>query len=407
MKFDLDRLMAERGIDVAVVSGRIHGNPTMYYMTNGAKLTQGVVVKPAGRPPVLGYYPMERDEAAKAGMDSFNLGDLNPRALVEEAGSTLGGTVLFYSRLFDTLGVRGRVAFYGEQDQGRTLALLNALSSGVPELTVMGEFDDTIFDHAQLTKDEIEIQRMREVGKKTAAAVQAAVDLIQRHRSVDGVMAKADGSPLTVGDVKREVLRTLFELGLEDPEGMIFAIGRDAGVPHSAGNASDPLRLGESIVFDLFPREAGGGYFHDMTRTFSIGYARPDVQEIYDQVRFCYDKVVSELRVNELARTYQHLTCDIMEEMGHATPRTDAHAESGYVHTLGHGIGLEIHSRPRFSDTKLNEDRLVPGSVFTVEPGLYYPDKGYGVRLEDTWTVGADGMFRSLTEFPKELVIPV
>jgi Xaa-Pro aminopeptidase len=407
MKSDLDRLMAERDINAAVASGRVHGNPIMYYLTNGAKLTRGIVIKAAGRPPVLVHSPMERDEAAKAGLEAINLGEFNPLTLIEQAGSALGGRVLLYQQLFERLGVAGRVAFYGEEDQGKSYTFLGALQAQLPDITVVGEYDGTIFDHAQLTKGPEEIERMKAVGRKTTAAMQAAVDFIQRHRVHDNTMVKDDNSPLTVGDVKREVLRKLFEFNLEDPEGMIFAIGRDAGVPHSAGDPEDLLRLGETIVFDLFPREAGGGYFHDMTRTFSIGYARPETQEVYDQVKLCYNQVVAALKVNELGRTYQELTCDIFEEMGHKTVRTDPHTESGYVHSLGHGVGLELHSRPRLSSSELNTDRLEPGSVFTIEPGLYYPEKGYGARLEDLWTVDEAGQFHCLTDFPMELVIPV
>jgi len=407
MKSDLDRLLAERNIDAALVSGRVHGNPIMYYMTNGAKLTHGIVIKAAGRPAVLGYYPMERDEAAKVGMDTINLGQFNPHKLAKEAGSHLGGAVLLYQKLFEQLGVSGRVAFYGEQDQGKSFTLLNELQAQTPNITVVSEYENTIFDRAQLTKDAAEVERMKQMGRKTAAAMQVAIEFIQRHRVKDGVMVQEDNSPLTVGDVKRQVLRVLFELGLEDPHGMIFGIGRDAGVPHTAGNASDLLRLGETIVFDLYPREAGGGYFHDMTRTFSLGYARPEVQEIYNQVKFCYNQVVAALQVNELGKTYQDLTCDVFEELGHETIRENSQVENGYVHSLGHGVGLELHSRPRLSGSELNHDRLVPGSVFSLEPGLYYPDKGYGVRLEDLWTVDQDGQFHCLTDFPKELVVPV
>jgi Xaa-Pro aminopeptidase len=237
--------------------------------------------------------------------------------------------------------------------------------------------------------------------------MRSTIEFIQGHRVRGGGLVKDDSSPLTVADVKREALRHLFELGLEDPEGMIFAIGRDAGIPHSAGSPDDQLRLGEAIVFDLFPREARGGYFHDMTRTFSLGHAGPRVQETYDQVKLCYEQVVSALKVNELGRTYQDLACDIFEELEHETPRTNPHTENGYVHNLGHGVGLELHSRPRLSGSDLNTDRLVPGSVFSIEPGLYYPDRGYGVRLEDLWTVDQAGEFHCLTGFPKELIVPV
>ncbi len=407
MKSDLDHLMAERNIDAAVISGKIHGNPIMTYMTNGAKLTHGIVIKAAGRPAVLGYSPMERDEAAKVGMESINLGEFNRRELTEKAGSALGGEVLFYQELFIKLAISGRVSFYGQVEQGSSFTLLNELQAQMPEITVMGEYSGTIFDYAQLTKGPDEIRRMAKVGRKTAIAMQAAIDFIQRHGVKDEMMVKDDNSPLTVGDVKREVLRKLFEFNLEDPEGMIFAIGRDAGVPHSAGDADDPLKLGETIVFDLFPREAGGGYFHDMTRTFSLGYARPETQEIYDQVKLCYDQVVAALKVNEPCGAYQELTCEIFEEMGHETIRTNPQLENGYVHSLGHGVGIELHSRPRLSSSALNTDRLIPGSVFTIEPGLYYPAKGYGVRLEDVWTVDEAGEFHCLTDFPKEFVIPV
>jgi Xaa-Pro aminopeptidase len=180
MKSDLDRLMAERGIDTAVVSGRVHGNPIMYYMTNGAKLTHAIVVKRVGQPAVLAHYSMERDEAAKVGLETVNLSQFDPRQLVEEAGSHLGGEVLLYQKLFQALDVTDRVAFYGEVDQGRSFARLSALQERTPGLTIVSEPDGTIFDYAQLTKDAAEIARMRDVGVKTAAAMQAAVDFIQR-----------------------------------------------------------------------------------------------------------------------------------------------------------------------------------------------------------------------------------
>ena len=79
--------------------------------------------------------------------------------------------------------------------------------------------------------------------------------------------------------------------------------------------------------------------------------------------------------------------------------------QEGYVHSLGHGVGLEIHSRPRFSS--VSEETIQAGHVFTIEPGLYYPDRGFGIRIEDTYYVDSDGSIHSLTPFPKDLVIPV
>jgi Xaa-Pro aminopeptidase len=69
-------------------------------------------------------------------------------------------------------------------------------------------------------------------------------------------------------------------------------------------------------------------------------------------------------------------------------------------------VGLYIHEYPRFS-SNVKDDRLAPGSVVTVEPGLYYPEKGMGVRLENTVWVRPDGEMEILANYPLDLVLPV
>ena len=75
------------------------------------------------------------------------------------------------------------------------------------------------------------------------------------------------------------------------------------------------------------------------------------------------------------------------------------------VHSLGHGVGLNIHERPALGH--LSEDVLAAGSVVSIEPGLYYPDQGFGVRLEDLVYVAPDGQLITLTDFHKRLVLPL
>jgi Xaa-Pro aminopeptidase len=105
------------------------------------------------------------------------------------------------------------------------------------------------------------------------------------------------------------------------------------------------------------------------------------------------------------AKHYQQMTCEFFAERGHPTIATDSQIESGYVHTIGHGLGLNVHEEPRFTDLPSNTDVLKPGHIFTCEPGLYYPDRGFGVRIEDDVWVDPDGGVHNLTDFPKELVI--
>ena len=104
---------------------------------------------------------------------------------------------------------------------------------------------------------------------------------------------KKDGSALTIGDVKREIRRWFSELNVEDPDGVIFAIGRDAGVPHSSGEDSDVMALGKTIVYDIFPREPGGGYFFDFTRTWCLGFAPPEVEKTYRDVMDVFNTIMS------------------------------------------------------------------------------------------------------------------
>jgi Xaa-Pro aminopeptidase len=334
-------------------------------------------------------------------------------ALLQESESALEATVKLYRKVFDELGVTGRVGFYGTTQQGSSYALLTALNKNLADVTIMGEFEKDIFQVARATKGPEEIERMRRVGQATTTVMREIIDHIRDHqvvrRTQDGaaidMLVKSDGSALTIGDVKRFGRSRLFVHELEDPEGMIFAIGADAGVPHSRGEKDDPLCLGQSIVFDLFPRETGGGYFHDVTRTFCLGYAPPEVQRAYDDVRECFDRVLAALEPGAPTRPCEELTCEIFEGQGHNTHRVDRSTQEGYVHSLGHGVGLHIHERPAFGLSPTNHDTLRPGSVVTLEPGLYYPERGFGIRIEDTVYLDDQGQFHSLTDIDKKLVV--
>ena len=109
--------------------------------------------------------------------------------------------------------------------------------------------------------------------------------------------------------------------GLEDTN-MIFAQGRDAGFPHSRGEAEMPLTMGQAIVFDLFPRELGGGYHHDMTRTWCIGYAPPELQQDYETVMEAFDISVEAFGLNKPTHLMQEAVLDHFESKGHATTRS-------------------------------------------------------------------------------------
>ena len=407
MKQDLDRLMEERGLDAAFVSGAVNGNPPMYYMVNGAGLTRGHVLKKHGAEPILLCWPMEREEAVASGLDVVNLARYDFDAITRKLGDDLASTVELYRRIFADLDVSGRVGFYGFADSGRSWSLLNALDAQLDNIEVCGEFDVTLIEAARITKDADEARRIREIGQRTCDIIGQTVEFLQSHDVKDGALVRPDGGPLTVGGVHAAINRFIAEQRLEDPEGFIFSIGRDAGIPHNKGTLDAVMEVGRTVVFDIFPREAGGGYFADVTRTFCLSYAPPEVEKAYQDVYDCQAMMLGAYAMGTEAKHYQQMTCDFFAARGHPTVTSNPQTESGYVHTIGHGLGLEIHEEPYFSDRPSNTNLLQPGHVFTCEPGLYYPDQGYGMRIEDDVWIDPDGTVHNLTDFPKELVIKV
>ena len=405
MKRDLDQLMKVRELDAIVVEGAVHGNPAMYYMTNGAGLTGGRVIKRRGQEATLLCSPLEREEAADSGLATVNVSKYGFIDLLREKGDRMAATVELYRRVFDDLNVRGKVGFYGLGDRGRAWVLLNALDAQLDDITVYGDFDVTLIDAARATKDRAEAERMRKIGRQTCDVIGQTVEFLQSHGVKDEALVQADGTPLTIERVHQEITRFIGAQGLEDPEGFIFSIGHDAGVPHNKGTAGDVLALGKTIVFDICPREAGGGYFADVTRTFCLGYAPAEVEKAYRDVYDCQAQLLASYSAGTETRAYQQQTCAFFEERGYPTIAQDTKIEIGYMHTIGHGVGLAIHEEPRFSDTPDNTDVLQPGHVFTCEPGLYYPDEGFGIRIEDDVWIDLDGTAQVLTDFPKELVI--
>lgn len=409
MKTDLDALMQAENIDALLVTGPVRHNPYMFYLTGGGHITQADVIKKRGETAVLFHGAMERDEAAKTGLVTRSYSKYPMVELLNEmGGSRLGAAALRYKRMLADVGVAaGRVALYGRTDLGSGYATMLKLQELAPEIEFVGVTGESIIMRAMATKDLSEIERIRQVGKITTKVVGQVADFLTGQRVKDGFLVWPDGRPIMLGEVKRKINLWLMENGAENPEDTIFAIGRDAGVPHSSGNPADFLRLGQTIVFDIFPCEAGGGYFFDFTRTWCLGFAPDEVCLLYEDVHNVFKQIMQELEVGKPFSHYQERACRMFEALGHPTIMSAPETEIGYVHSLGHGLGLHVHESPASGLSASPKDILEPGSVITIEPGLYYPDRGMGVRLENTVAVMPDGIFETLADYPLDLVLPV
>jgi len=411
MKSDLDALMQSRNLDAILVIGNAEHNPPMYYLTGGGHVSHATVIKKRGEDAAYFHNDMERDEAAKSGLRLIPYSKYDYDATFKKAnGDLLLASALRYQMMFEELGVtNGRVGLYGSYDLSAVFGMISHLQKLLPNLEFVGEpREDSIFMRAMETKDEREVERIRKMGQITTTVVGMVRDYLTGcDVRADEVLLKEDGSPLTVADVHAKIRLWVAEHGAELPSGFIFSIGRDAGVPHSAGNPTDLMKLGQTIVFDIYPAEAGGGYYYDFTRTWTLGYATPEAQELFDQVKEIYDKLMDNFDLNTPFKHYQRMTCEYYESKGHKTPLHTKAPVEGYVHSLGHGVGLNIHERPFSGLTSSDDQRLAPGVVITSEPGLYYPEKGMGFRIEDTLWVNPNGTIEKLADYPYDFVLPM
>jgi Xaa-Pro aminopeptidase len=408
MKSDLDHLMQKYNVDVLFVYGGEEPNMIRNYMLNGADAS-AMVIKKRGEPAVVIANPMEKEIAGKSGLKVYTLFDFGYAELQKQYKSdaeSLGRESMF--KLFAGMGIRGRVGFVGTGDFARFNWLVHHVIPNIPDVEIVTDFKlSELFGEAYSTKDTQEIEALREAGKLSSEVVAATWDYIAGHRAAaDGTIVDESGKPLTVGDVKQFVLKLNMEKGLENAHGMIFAPGREGATGHGTGEETHVIRMGDCIVFDYYPRSTKTGYYHDMTRTWSIGYARPEVQKTYDEVMNSFNVVIDSLKTGDNGTVYQTRVNDYFESLGHKTSRSHPGSSDGYFHSLGHGIGLNVHEAPGFRNHEYGSN-LQAGSVFTIEPGLYYPDQDYGVRIEDTVYFDENGVLQNLTDFKYDLVLPI
>ncbi|MFH1572319.1 MAG: Xaa-Pro peptidase family protein, partial [Gemmatimonadota bacterium] len=224
-------------------------------------------------------------------------------------------------------------------------------------------------------------------------AMAAAAEALRR-AAVRGGALFLDGEPLTSERLRRRLHRVLLEADCTGQH-TIVAGGEQACDPHDEGHG--PLRAGEPIIVDIFPRAAASGYYGDITRTFVRGPVPPPVRRLWDAVREAQATALGGIRAGASGRDLHAQVEAVFTGRGYATGEANGHMQ-GFFHGTGHGVGLEIHEAPSIGKAGT---RLEPGHAVTVEPGLYYPGVG-GVRLEDLVLV-RDGGCHNLTTFPLDL----
>jgi Xaa-Pro aminopeptidase len=257
--------------------------------------------------------------------------------------------------------------------------------------------DRDLFNNRRRSKSETELRGIRRAQRACEAALDAARELL-RQAQPNGAGLEVAGEPLTCERIKRVIEDVFADHDVEGSD-MIVSHGPQTAVGHDSG--SGQIAPNEPIVFDLFPRDKATGCYSDMTRTYVVGEPSDEVKEWYELVKQALESSTAGVKPGVNGTALFREVCDHFQRAGYKTLLNKEPGEvlqDGFFHSLGHGVGLEVHELPYIG--RSGQD-LVPGDVITIEPGLYRPGYG-GVRLEDIVVVTDDG-HEVVTDYPYDL----
>jgi Xaa-Pro aminopeptidase len=257
--------------------------------------------------------------------------------------------------------------------------------------------DRELFIGRRRVKNDAELAGIRRAQRAAEAAMGAARELLRAAERQNGGLV-VNGEPLTCERVKLVVEQVFSEHGVFADE-FIVSHGAQTAVGHDMG--SGPIAPDEPICLDLFPRDRESGCYADMTRTFVVGTPSNELREYHKLCREALERSVAAIKPGIPGKDVNRVACDIFEEHGFPTLLSKQPGEvlrDGFYHSLGHGVGLEVHEEPALGR---GPGELVAGDVVAVEPGLYRNGYG-GCRLEDLVRVTEDGA-ETLTDYPYDL----
>jgi Xaa-Pro aminopeptidase len=257
--------------------------------------------------------------------------------------------------------------------------------------------DRELFVSRRRVKNEAELAGIQRAQRAAEAAMTAAREVLRAAAPNNGNLV-VDGETLTCERLKLVVEKVFTEHGVFADE-FIVSHGAQTAVGHDMG--SGPIAPNEPICFDLFPRDRESGCYADMTRTFVVGEPSEELQEFHRLCKEALERSVAAVKPGVAGSELHKISCDVFEEHGYPTLLSKQPGEvlkDGFYHSLGHGVGLEVHEQPNLGR---GPGELVAGDVIAVEPGLYRNGYG-GCRLEDLVRVTEAGG-ETLTDFPYDL----
>ena len=322
--------------------------------------------------PVIGLFPSKGTpililpelEQAKMALVNF---EITPYFYSEDQSTW---SDVFKKALSDARVMSGKLGVIPRQLR---LLELGYLENAAPEMEIVSA--QSIINSLRMIKSPPEIDLMQEAVRIAECALSATLPAIK-----PGVTEK---------EIASKLVSSLLHQG-SDPELPFFpivAFGPNSANPH-AFPTDKKLKLGDLVLIDYGANV--GGYYSDITRTFAMGDVHPELEKIAEFVRKANAAGRAAVKPGVKTSFVDQATRKIIIDGGYG---------EFFIHRTGHGLGREGHEEPYIS--QYDQTELIPGMTFTIEPGIYLPNRG-GVRIEDNVVVTEDGC-KSLTNLPREL----
>lgn len=355
----LQNYLSENGLDAAFITTPDNVFYFSGFKSNPHERLLGIMVFQNAEPFLI-CPKMEMPDAVAAGWQYEVVGHED----TENAWDVVAKTVASRNTNFASLAI---------EKSHLTIDRYEAIQQRYPQLRFSG-IDEKV-NALRICKDETELVKLRKAAELADYAIQVGCDAIAEGKTEMEILNTIESA------IKAKGYAMSFDT-------MVLA-GEKAASPH--GTPGDrKIQKGDLILFDL--GVIYDGYCSDITRTVAFGQPSEEQINIYNTVRKANETAVAAVKPGVRAMDLDKLARDVI---------TDAGYGEYFTHRLGHGLGISVHEFPSITGT--NEMILNPGTVFTIEPGIYKTDVA-GVRIEDDVIVTNDG-FEVLTKFTKELVI--